>query len=298
MKHLFYLLAVIVIASSISACNTPATQKEIVKTNSVTAIHNHGINIAFTDTGKSDTTLLFIHGWAINKGYWADQLSYFGKKYRFVAIDLPGFGQSGKDRSKWDTKTYSNDIDSVIKELKLKQVILIGHSMSGDIALQAAIENPTQVIGLIGVDNFKNAGEPQNPEAKKQLAAALQAMKHNFKKIAYQYINESLFSKNTPAAIKKRVLNDVAHADTTIAVASMEQQDPDFDEIAKLKQYGKKLYLISSDVTPTVTKYLSAQNIPFKIYYTKGTGHYAMVETPQQFNALLDEAIADIRKHR
>jgi pimeloyl-ACP methyl ester carboxylesterase len=147
---------------------------------------------------------------------------------------------------------------------------------------------------LVGIDNFKNVGAPQSPNTAKEYAAAIAEMKRNFKKIAFEYFNQSLFSNTTSADIKKRILNDVAQTDSAIAIASMEQQDLSFDEVAKLKQAGKKLYLINSDVTPTVTKYMTAKNIPFQIYYTKGTGHYAMIENPQEFNALLDEVLAEI----
>jgi pimeloyl-ACP methyl ester carboxylesterase len=209
-------------------------------------------------------------------------------------MDLPGFGQSGKNRDKWDTETYGSDVNAVIKTLGLKNVILVGHSMSGDIALQAAADNPAAILGLVGIDNFKNVGAPQSPNTAKEYAAAIAEMKRNFKKIAFEYFNQSLFSNTTSADIKKRILNDVAQTDSAIAIASMEQQDLSFDEVAKLKQAGKKLYLINSDVTPTVTKYMTAKNIPFQIYYTKGTGHYAMIENPEEFNALLDEVLAEI----
>lgn len=39
-------------------------------------IKNSGVNIAYLDTRKGDTTLLFVHGWCINKGYWSNQLTY------------------------------------------------------------------------------------------------------------------------------------------------------------------------------------------------------------------------------
>ncbi len=294
MKYIFNLLTISAIFSLISACNNPGNPKEIVNKDSVISINNNGVNIAFTDTGKSDTTLLFVHGWAINKEYWANQVLYFSKKYRVVTIDLPGFGQSGKNRGKWDTNTYSSDISSVINVFKLKKVILIGHSMSGDIALQATVDNPNRIIALVGIDNFKNVGAPHHPDDKKDYAAAINLMKKKFKKIAFQYFNQSLFSNTTSPAIKKRILNDVAQTDSTIAIASMEQQDIGFDEITRLKKAGKKLYLINSDVTPTITKYMAAQNIPFQVYYTKGTGHYAMIENPNEFNKLLAKVIADI----
>lgn len=303
MKSLFNLLAIFILWGVILSCNQSEKKADAVRSDTLAidtsvAINNNGVNIAYTDTGRSDTTILFIHGWAINKGYWADQVSYFGKKYRVVTMDLPGFGQSGKNRDKWDTQTYGSDVNTVINTLNLKNVILVGHSMSGDIALQAAADNPGTILGLVGVDNFKSVGEPQNPNAAKEYAAAIAEMKRNFKKIAFQYFNQSLFSKTTSADIKKRILNDVAQTDSAIAIASMEQQDLSFDEVAKLKQAGKKLYLINSDVTPTITKYMSAENIPFQIYYTEGTGHYAMIETPEEFNRLLDKVIEDIKANK
>src|SRR6201986_3265220 len=63
------------------------------------SISDNGVKIAYTDTGKSDTTLLFVHGWCLNKRFWANQAKYFGKRYRVVAIDLPGFGESGRNRT-------------------------------------------------------------------------------------------------------------------------------------------------------------------------------------------------------
>jgi len=294
MKNLSYLAAITLVTLSITSCNNQLKTSAIAKAEKP-AIHNQGVNIAYTDTGNNDTTLLFVHGWAINKSYWADQAAYFGKRYCVVAIDLPGFGESGKNRDKWGTPQYSSDIDSVIRQLDLKKVILIGHSMSGDIVLQAAIDNPDKVIGVVGVDNFKNTGQPQSPNAKKEIAAAIAEMRSNFKSISAQWFNQQLFSKTTSGAIKKRILNDVAHNDTTIAVNALEQED-DFDELSKLQQYKKKLYLINSDITPTDTKYIAAKKIPFQVYYTHGTGHFAMVESPDEFNENLDKVIEDIKQ--
>jgi pimeloyl-ACP methyl ester carboxylesterase len=42
---------------------------------------------------------------------------------------------------------------------------------------------------------------------------------------------------------------------------------------------------------------MAAQNIPFRVYYTKGTGHYAMIENPNEFNELLDKVIIDINNN-
>jgi pimeloyl-ACP methyl ester carboxylesterase len=295
MKQLFYIAAAILLSYTIISCHNGNRPADVIRTDSVTAIHNNGVNIAFTDTGTSDTTLLFVHGWAINKSYWSNQVAYFGKRYRVVTIDLPGFGKSGKNRDKWGTPQYASDVDSVIKELDLKKVILVGHSMAGDIVLQAAIDNPERVIGIVGVDNFKNAGKPEDPKAKEEMATAIAQLRQNFMGVALQWFNTQLFSATTSPDIKKRILDDVARADTTIAVNALEQGQG-FDELVKLAEANKTLHLINSDVTPTDTSYIIAQKLRVHVYYTKGTGHFAMIEAPDEFNKDLDMVIGDIKK--
>jgi pimeloyl-ACP methyl ester carboxylesterase len=295
MKILPYVIASVIFIGTLSSCTSASKKIELKNTDTLASLHNGQVKIAYTDEGMSDTTLLFVHGWAINKGYWTDQTAYFSKRYRVVAIDLPGFGASGTNRDKWGTVEYAGDIDSVIKQLDLKKVVLIGHSMSGDIVLQAAIDNPEKVIGVVGIDNFKGVGEPVTPQAKKGWEDALAMMRKDFKKVTTDWLNKQLVSKTTSADIKKRILNDVEHTDRKIAIASLEQGN-DFDELAKLKQSKQKLYLISSDVTPTNTQYLDAERLPYQVFYTKGTGHYAMIENPKEFNEYLDKVLLDISK--
>jgi len=257
-------------------------------------VDDQGVNIAYTDTGKGDTTLFFVHGWCLNKGYWSNQIVHFSKKYRVVAIDMAGFGESGKNRTDWSTTAYSRDIDSVISQLKLKNVILVGHSMAGDIVLQAAIDNSKTVIGLVGVDNFKSVGIPNDsPGAKIDFDNAIKALKQNFKATTIEYFNDDLFLETTAPAIKKRILNDVSHADTIVAVASMVQGN-NFDEYMKLKMVNMKLYLINSTFHQTDTLGLEVNQLPYKLFYIQKTGHFPMIEKPMEFNTALEQVIKDV----
>jgi len=296
MKPILYLAVTLIIAGAIASCNQKKTTLSAEDPNKI-AIHNNGVAIAYSDTGKSDTTLLFVHGWAINKSYWADQRAFFAKQYRVVAIDLPGFGESGKNRDKWDTKTFASDVDSVIAALKLEKVVLIGHSMSGDIVLQSAVDNKDAVIGLVGVDNFQGPGRPVTEKDKKEFTAAMTQMKLHFRAVATDYFNQSLFSKTTTPEIKKRILGDVNKADSVIAIASM-NDGSDFNEIDRLKESNQRLYLINSDRQPVDTTFMTAQKIPFKIYYVHDSGHYPMIEHPTQFNEFLRLVMAEIGKKK
>jgi pimeloyl-ACP methyl ester carboxylesterase len=273
------------------SCNNVNTDSKLPSSDKI-AIDNHGVKIDYTDTGRGDTTLVFVHGWCINKTYWSNQIDFFRARYRVVTVDLPGFGQSGKNRTSWNAETFGSDIDTVLSRLNLKNVILVGHSMAGDIILQAAITAPHRVIGLVGVDNFKNCGYTETKQEKEDDAKAIDLLKHNFKQVAFQYFNQSLFYKTTVDSIRERVLNDVAKADTAIATACMEQQD--FDEVKKLVAVKKKLSLINSDVTPTDTIGFIANHILYQVFYIHETGHFPMIEKPKEFNSLLEQAIAKV----
>jgi len=293
MKQLSYLIVLAILSGIIFSCNGPLKHSGLESTSKI-LIYDNGVNIAYIDTGKGDTTLLFVHGWCINRTYWNNQIAYFSKKYRVVAIDLPGFGESGKNRSDWSTRMFGNDVDSVIKQLSLKNVILVGHSMAGDIVLQAAIDNPTKVMGLVGVDNFKNVGRIETAQSKADFANAVEELGKHFKKIAFDYFNQDLFSKTTDTAIKKRVLNDVAHADSTIATACMKRVN-DFNEVNKLREAKIKLYLINSDVHPVDSIGLIKNRISYRVLDIHGTGHFPMIEAPTEFNLLLEQVITGIK---
>lgn len=260
-------------------------------------VHNGQITIAYDDQGKGPVTLVFIHGWCLNRSYWVRQVADFKSRYRVVTLDLPGFGASGKNRKNWSVEAYASDITALLTQLNLHEVILIGHSTSGSIALEAALQNKTRVIGLVGVDNFKDIGQIESADSKQDEANFFTAARINFKPLAYAYASESLFSKSTDTLVKKRVLNDIGKADSLIAIECLERASM-YEVLPKLIRFKKRLYLINSDLTPTDTRGLLKHAIAYKIFTLHGTGHFPMVESPVEFNSLLAKAVLLISGHK
>ena len=253
-------------------------------------IDNQGVVIEYTDTRKGDTTLLFIHGWAIDQTYWTNQVTFFSKKYRVVTLDLPGFGKSGKNRSSWTVEDYGKDLSAVLNRLDLKNVVLIGHSMSGAIAVETALTNPGRVIGVIGVDNFKKYGVVETPESKAASAEVYKALRENYKATVTAYVNQYLVSPSTDSLSRKRILNDMTSADPVIAVDCIEKNEQyPLDE--KLKLWNKPIYAVNSDFLSNDTASFRTHNIEYVLFNIGPTGHYPMIEKPDAFNALLQQAI-------
>lgn len=283
---------IVVLFLSQYACNNSDTKSKAPSTKKI-RVENQEANIDYFDSRIGDTTLLFIHGWNIDKEYWAGQRNTFSKDYRVVTLDLPGFGKSGKNRKSWTVEEYGKDISAILTKLNLKNVVLIGHSMSGAIVVEAALKNPTRVIGVVGVDNFTNFGAEVTPELKKDIAEAYMALRTNYKKVVLQYANESLFSPSTDSIVRRRVIGDFMNVDSVISVDILETNDK-YPTDEKLKSLRKPIYLINSSYHPTDTLGFKKYKVPYYLFFVGPTGHYPMIENPNEFNKLLAQVVRKI----
>lgn len=291
-KSLEYIISVIIVLQFSHCKNNENNSIKTYNMNKRT-IDNAGVKIEYTDSEAGDIVLFFIHGWGINHTYWDAQVNYFSKNYRVVTIDLPGFGKSGKNRETWTVNEYSQDIETVIEKLSLNNVILIGHSMSGSIAVETAIIYPSRIIGVIGIDNMKNIDFKVTPEIEKEWTSYYANMREHFKKFVADE-GKSLFSTTTDSIIQKRVLKNISNSDPNIAVACLENLDK-YPFAEKLKLLNQPLYLINSDYQPTDTMAFKNNHINLHLLSIKGTGHYPMIENAKQFNIHLNQAIESIK---
>src|SRR5918992_326037 len=76
-----------------------------------------GVPIHYSVQGKGEPALVFIHCWSCDRHLWDNQVSVFAKNHRVVTIDLPGHGESGKERKKWSIATFGDDVARVVTKL-------------------------------------------------------------------------------------------------------------------------------------------------------------------------------------
>jgi pimeloyl-ACP methyl ester carboxylesterase len=255
-------------------------------------VTNEGVAIAYTDCGSGDTTLLFVHGWCIDQTYWTAQVDYFCPKYRVVTIDLPGHGKSGKNRKEWSIAAFGDDVASVMQQLQLKNVIMIGHSMSGNVNLEAALQYPNPVVGFIGIDNFKELGIEYAPEELLGVENFLTSMETDFVEVTAHYVQESLLTPQAKTEIVEKVTDDMTSVPPSIAIPIIRSLiSYNTIEREQMPKLGYKLVLVNSDNFPTNLDLLHQYAPRFEVITIHGTGHYPMIENPTEFNARLQEAI-------
>ena len=282
------------IATMTITCGNAQTKSEM--TAKKIKIRNSQVEINYYQQGTGDTTLLFLHGWCIDGTYWQNQLNHFSKQYNALAIDLAGFGKSTANRRNWTIEEYAEDVNSFIDSLHLRNVVLIGHSMSGSIMLQTAMLKNPNIIGLVGVDNFKVLDVEFTPEQMKQMTDFYPMLQNDFKNSAPIYADMMLFHQMTPQDIKNRVKNDFANTDPIIGYGTlMNFMQYSVTEAQKLERLELKLNLLNGNSFPTNEAGLQNHcKKGFKVETISDTGHYPMIEKPEEFNKKL-ENILDIK---
>lgn len=103
---------------------------------------------------ESAEVVLLLHGFAGEKDNWTRFLKQLTARYRVIAPDLPGFGESAR-HSDWDYSLIPqrDRVRGFVQALGLERYHLAGHSMGGHISILYVHEYPTQIISLALFNN-------------------------------------------------------------------------------------------------------------------------------------------------
>lgn len=98
-------------------------------------------------TGHGKTTLMLAHGFGCDQNMWRFMLPKLESRYTVVLFDYVGCGQS--DTSDYEKQRYQSldgyaqDVIEICEELKLQNIVFVGHSVSSIIGMLAALQSPT-----------------------------------------------------------------------------------------------------------------------------------------------------------
>jgi len=262
--------------------------------NNKTVLSKDGVPIAYSAYGKGEPALVFVHGWCGSRAVWYKQIPYFAKKYKVVALDLAGHGVSGRQRKAYTQEAFGEDVASVANAVGADKVILIGHSMSGTIILEANRLLKDKVVGLIAIDTLEDFERlPATPEDKTKY---IEPLKKDFVKNSGPFMRD-MFHKNADPKLIEQVVRNVARSNPGIAINTMEYY---FDTpiIPLLSDVNVPLWCLNADLWqqyqhPEInSKYLKS----YHLRIIPGVGHFLMIEAPDEFNRQLEDIISQITK--
>jgi pimeloyl-ACP methyl ester carboxylesterase len=275
---------------ALSGCRTPSgTDPVAVIPGTVRAAD--GLPIAYDLRGGGKTTLLFVHCWAGDRSFWRGELDEFARDYRVVAIDLPGHGESGKERKEWSIAGLGEDVKRVVGALDLRRVILVGHSLGGPVSLEAAARLPGRILGVVGVDTLQNADVRLSDEGMRTLAARFEA---DFDGTMAEMLG-SMFAEESAPGVKDWVIAK-ARAANRPAVLAIFRKFPSFDAKEALSAAKVPVRCVNAVAHPprgmATAVETNRKYADYDAVLMDGVGHYPMLERPSEFNARLREVVA------
>lgn len=112
-------------------------------------LHLHGDKVAYQDLGSGPETLLLLHGMAGSSQTWRAVLPQLSKRYRVIAPDLLGHGDSAKPRSDYSLGAFAAFLRDLLDELGVARATVVGQSLGGGVAMQFVYQHPDYCERLV-----------------------------------------------------------------------------------------------------------------------------------------------------
>jgi pimeloyl-ACP methyl ester carboxylesterase len=255
--------------------------------NSGIALSSDSIEINFGVLGDGKPALVFVHGWSNDRSIWDSQMSYFSKKYKVVAVDLPGFGKSGNNRLNWTIPAFGSDVAAVIEKLDLDNVVLVGFSLGGPVVIETENKIPDRISGVVLVEALHDVEIYYTPETIKLMDSiymdvvanpTMEKLKPFFRKNKEQSFERVLAMINVPRIGWKESLNN------TFLWGNNNRNE-------SLKKMHVPVISINAAQTPTKIEAFKKFVPSYKAKIIEDSGHVVMWDAPDEFNRLLEESI-------
>ena len=170
-------------------------------------IFANNLNLNVIETGSGPTTLIFLHYFGGSSLEWQAVMSQLSDKYRCVAIDLRGCGDSDAPKTGYSVDDMADDVADLIRVLQLNDFVLIGHSMSGKVALSLAAgtvtrRQPPGLKSLILVSPSPPVPEPIPDDERQKLLAGYG------QRSAAEKTQKNITAKPIPKATQNQIIAD------------------------------------------------------------------------------------------
>jgi len=283
-------LFVLAAAGSSSGCSGPSFARDPLDFRDGGVRSADGVPIHYREGGRGERALVFVHGWLGDASVWEAQMTRFAPRYRVVALDLAGHGQSGRGRGAWTVAAFAGDVAAVVRALDLRHVVLLGHSMSGAITVAAAGLLGERVDALVPVDTLNDAEWDLPPEVWEQFFAGLRA---DFPAGVSSFFRGMLAAPSTPRDVIDGIVAKAQAADPEVAIAILERAR-DYDLRAGLRALSVPIHAINRDMHPTKLETNRKYAPRFEVELVPGVGHWPMLEDPQRFGDVLEQVLGDL----
>jgi len=235
---------------------------------------------------KGKKNLLFIHGAGGNHKVWNMQPHYFESNYNFIAVELPGHGESSGNGEK-DISSYTEWIRKIIENLSLRTCSIIGHSMGGAITLDFVLKYHQYLDSIVLVGTGARLRVSSD---------ILDTVKDNFDN-AVKLICKFAYSDRVSSDIIELGETEMRKTSPEVLYGDFFACN-DFDVLEEIKKIKAPTLIISGSEDrlsfPKYAHFLHENIQGSKLVMIQDAGHMIMIEKPKEFNEEVETFISNL----
>jgi pimeloyl-ACP methyl ester carboxylesterase len=288
MKHIREVVFTIAAAVLLVVAGCKTTEPSAAAKSHFTTFGTNKIH--YVTQGKGRQTVVLIHCWSGNVGFWREQVPALAGKARLILIDLPGHGQSDKPHTAYTMDFFAGAVLAVMNDAGVKKATLIGHSMGTPIMCRVYKQAPDRVAALVAVDGTLRRPEMAPGQAEVMIA---EIKKPNYREGLRQFMG-TMFPVAGTEALRDRVIAEMLHTPQHVMVSSMEGMFSPHQPDWHLPQVNIPVLVINAPNPMWTDKYIEyVRSLSPQVDYRAidGVGHWLMLEKPAEFNANLTEML-------
>lgn len=243
--------------------------------------------------GQGSPTFVLMHFLGGSHRTWFATLPYLDEHHVCVALDTPGFGDAAQMPG-YSVSAMADQVDATIQALGLQRCVLVGHSMTGKVALVLASRRPEYLAGLILV-----APSPPGPQPMTDAKRDQQRAYGKTRQEAEDFIDDSS-AHRLPDAIREVAIADAQRVNLQAWRAWVDQGSrEDWSARIGVLDYPALLVCGADDQQvpgPDEQRRTTLAHLPDnRVEVIPGAGHLMPLQTPQQLSELMLGFVAGIR---
>lgn len=282
------LAATLVVSSIACGSSTPPASSPATAPTEARVSSADGVSIHYVAEGRGPAVVL-VHCLDCNLHYWDVVAADLARDHRVIRLDLAGNGGSGSNRKTWSIENFVADIRAVSNAAGVDRFTLVGHSMSGTIALETARQLGERVTGVVPIDSVLDVDAHLPAELRAKILADLRADYRGF--IEKQF--PSLLPTNPDPKVVARVEGDALAGDPARTAAILESLFTYREDLA-MDRLAMPIVAIDADRRPVALDRNRAHAPQFDARVIKDTSHWLMLDKPSEFARSLREVIESI----
>ena len=247
-----------------------------------------GVDVQYEVAGAGEPTLVFVHGWGLDRHLWDGTRPSVVDRHRVVALDLGGHGRSGRGRREWTMEAFGQDVVAVFEAVAPPRAVLIGHSMGGPVALEAALRLGARVTAIVLVDSMVDVSQRM---AADEIEGLLTLAAQDYPTALIAMVKQFLFHPTSDPQLADRVASAIGNGPPEIVLNAL-RHSWRYDAAAGFATTRAPIRAINADLYPTNVE-ANRQYAPDydAMIMTGGLSHYPMLEDQARFNARLAETL-------